>query len=109
MSVAARRSTRTLERMAFVVLFVLAALVAIALDYWTRYWWISVPVPPMLFVTFVLVDVYLIPHPDMHGHGNALWPIAVIFGSPVAFLGAVCGVIGFRWYRRRSLERQDAL
>ena len=98
-----------LERMAFVVLFVLAALVAIALDYWTRYWWISVPVPPMLFVTFVLVDVYLIPHPDMHGHGNALWPIAVIFGSPVAFLGAVCGVIGFRWYRRRSLERQDAL
>jgi len=88
--------------MGFVVLFLLAALVAVGLDYWTRYWFVSVPIPPMLFVAYVLFDVYVLPHPDMHGHGNALWPIAVIFGSPVALLGAICGVVGFRWYRRRA-------
>jgi hypothetical protein len=88
--------------MGFVILFLLSAMVAIGLEYWTGYWFVSVPLPPIFFAALVVFDVYVLPHPDLHGHGNALWPIAVMFGSPVALLGAICGVVGFRWYRRRA-------
>ena len=91
----------SLERMGFVVLFFASSVVAALLDYWTRRWLVAVLVPPIGLAAAIVFDVYVMPHPNVHGHGYALWPIAVIFGSPVALLGAISGVVTLRWYKRR--------
>lgn len=37
-----------------------------------------------------------------------MWPIAIIFGAPVAFLGSVCGVFGARWFKKPGQGGKNA-
>ncbi len=83
--------------MAFLIVFALAFMLVLVLHRKIGRWWVSVSVPVVCFVLFVLFDAYVLPY---RGGGTSMWPIAILFGAPVAFLGGVCGVFGTRWFKK---------
>ncbi len=74
--------------MAFLVLFGLALAAAFILQRTVGRRWLSVIAPVAGFISFVLFDAYVLPY---RGGGASMWPIAVLFGAPVALLGAFLG------------------
>lgn len=60
----------------------------------------AVTVPVVCFVAYVLLDVYALPY---RGGGASMWPIAILFGAPVAFAGGLLGFfIGRRFWKPRQ-------
>lgn len=83
--------------MAFVVIFVLSFVVALALRWFGCLRKLSVLTPPVAFIACILFDAYVLPY---RGGGASMWPVAVIFGAPVALLGALCGTAASGSIRR---------
>jgi len=95
-----RRTILTLERMAFVIIFVLAFILAFVLQFTVKCQWVSITVPVVCFVGFVLFDAYVLPY---RGGGASMWPIAIIFGVPVVVAGGLLGVnVGRRFIKPRQ-------
>jgi hypothetical protein len=90
--------------MAFLVLSGLAFLTSFVL-HWLKGWsWLSILAPVVTFIAFLLFDAYVLPY---RGGGASMWPIAVMFGSPIALLGAIFGVVVARSLKTRG--RDNAL
>ena len=86
--------------MAFVIIFVLAFILAFALQFTVKCQWVSITVPVVCFVGFVLFDAYVLPY---RGGGASMWPIAIIFGVPVVVAGGLLGVnVGRRFIKPRQ-------
>lgn len=75
--------------MAFVILFILGLLISLGLQRWLRSALISLSVPSMGFITYVLFCEFVLPY---GGGGASMWPIALIFGIPVVLTGSACGL-----------------
>ncbi len=75
--------------MTFWILFFVAMAVGAGLKVWTKRTWISIVTPVILFVGYLLFNEYVMPY---RGGGASMWPIAVMFGAPVALIGAIIGV-----------------
>lgn len=75
--------------MAFLIVLVLAFVLALVLQRKFKRQWVSVTVPVVCFVAFVLFDAYVLPY---RGGGASMWPIAILFGAPVAVVGGLVGV-----------------
>lgn len=86
--------------MAFLIIFVVAFILALALQRKGKSLRFSVTVPVVCFVAFVLFDAYVLPY---RGGGASMWPIAILFGAPVVFAG---GLLGFFAGRRFGKPRQ---
>src|SRR3989344_2917403 len=86
--------------MAFVIIFVLAFILAFVLQFTVKCQWVSITVPVVCFVGFVLFDAYVLPY---RGGGASMWPIAIIFGVPVVVAGGLLGVnVGRRFIKPRQ-------
>jgi len=86
--------------MAFLIIFVFAFVLALVLQRKGKRLGFSVTVPVVCFVTFVLFDAYVLPY---RGGGASLWPIAILFGVPVALVGGLLGfLIGHRFWKTRQ-------
>jgi hypothetical protein len=83
--------------MAFVVLFVLSFIAAFALRWIGCLRKMSVLTPPAAFITYILFHAYVLPY---RGGGASMWPIAILFGAPVACLGALAGTAASGSLRR---------
>ena len=91
--------------MAFLILFLLAFVLSLVLHLTIGRMLVSLSVPVVCFVLFVLFDSYVLPY---RGGGASMWPIAIIFGAPVAFLGGVYGVFGARWFKKPGQGGKNA-
>jgi amino acid transporter len=76
--------------MAFLIIFVLAFVLDFVLRRKGRRKWVSIAAPVVCSVLFVLFDAYVLPY---RGGGASMWPIAVLFGAPVAVGGGLLGVV----------------
>ena len=77
--------------MAFLVLFGLAFAAGFILQRTVRRRWLSVAAPVAGFISFVLFNEYALPY---RGGGASMWPLAILFGAPVALLGSFLGALG---------------
>lgn len=84
--------------MAFLIVFVLAFVLALVLQRIGKRLWVSISVPIACFVAFVLFDAYVLPY---RGGGASMWPIAILFGAPVAAVGGLVGALVARRFRAR--------
>ena len=80
--------------MPFVLLFALSFLASAVLQWVLRRVWLSLLVPVLGFVLFILYDEFVLPYA---GGGASMWPIAIALGAPVALLGAVVGLPAGNW------------
>jgi hypothetical protein len=86
--------------MAFLIIFVFAFVLALVLQRKGKRLGFSVTVPVVCFVTFVLFDAYVLPY---RGGGASMWPIAILFGAPVALVGGLLGFLnGHRFWKTRQ-------
>ncbi|HEY0683466.1 MAG TPA: hypothetical protein VGD45_14120 [Steroidobacter sp.] len=85
--------------MNLLILVALASGSAFVLQAWRGSWWLSVCAPVVGFVLWILFDSYVLPY---RGGGASMWPLAILFGTPVAFLGAIFGVM-----LARSIAKDD--
>lgn len=93
------------DNMAFLILFAFAVGTAFILHWLKGWWWLSLSLPAVGFVSFLLHDAYIAPY---RGGGASMWPIAVLFGMPVILLGSVCGVAAARLAKTwRNTKSQD--
>jgi hypothetical protein len=76
--------------MGFLVVLVLSFAVAFGLQLAFRRRSLSVAIPVVLFVGFILLDAYVLPY---RGGGASMWPVAVMLGTPVVLVGAMLGAI----------------
>lgn len=76
--------------MTFLVLFSLALAAGFILQRTVRRRWLSVAGPVAGFISLALFNEYVLPY---RGGGASMWAIAVVFGAPVALLGALLGAI----------------
>jgi hypothetical protein len=87
--------------MAFVLLFALALGIAFVLERIRGWLWLSLSGPVVGFTLFILFDAYVLPY---RGGGASMWPIAILFGTPVALLGAFLGAVAGRSARKARDE-----
>ena len=86
--------------MAFLIIFVVAFVLALVLQHKSKHLGFSVTVPVVCFVAFVLFDAYVLPY---RGGGASMWPIAILFGAPVVLAGGLLGFfIGRRFWKPRQ-------
>jgi len=86
-------------------LFAVAFLVAFALQWFKRWWWMSLSLPTVGFVALILLDEFVLPY---RGGGASVWPLANLFGVPTAIAGSVLGLF-FAWLLRPDRQVRDAL
>jgi len=92
---------------AYVILVVLAVLVGGVLRVVTKNRPVAVLAQVVLFIGLILLDAYVLPY---RGGGASMWPIAVLLGSPVVFLGAALGAfLGPRVMQPRDADDNSAL
>ena len=75
--------------MAFVILFILGLLISLGLQRWLRSGLISLSVPSIGLISYVLLCEFVLPY---RGGGASMWPIALIFGIPLVLTGSACGL-----------------
>ena len=86
--------------MAFLIILLVASVLALVLQRKGKRLGYAVLAPVACFVVFVLFDAYVLPY---RGGGASMWPIAILFGAPVAFAGGLLGfVIGRRFGKPRK-------
>lgn len=88
--------------MAFVIMLLVAFVLAFVLQRNGKRLLYAVSAPVVCVVALVLVDAYVLPY---RGGGASMWPIAILFGAPVAFAG---GLLGFIVGRRLEKQRADS-
>ena len=91
--------------MAFLIIFVLAFVLAFVLQHKGKRPWVSITVPVVCFVLFVLFDAYVLPY---RGGGASMWPIAILFGAPVAAGGGLLGVVIARRFSKSGQGGDNA-
>ena len=91
--------------MGLVGLFVVAFLVAFALQWFKRWWWLSASLPTSGFVALILLDEFVLPY---RGGGASMWPLALLFGVPTAIAGSLLG-LWFAWLFQPDRRVNDAL
>ncbi|KAF0190905.1 MAG: hypothetical protein FD165_2276 [Gammaproteobacteria bacterium] len=80
--------------MGLVLLFIFGFGMAFVLQKTFRRAWVSVIVPVIPFLLFVLFDVFLVQDPAA-GDGSK-WQVAVIMGVPLLLFGAGCALLAVR-------------
>lgn len=80
--------------MGLVLLFVFGFGIAFVLQKTWRRTWVSVLVPVIVFVLFVLFDVLLVQDPA--AGGDSKWQVAVLMGVPALLFGAGCALLALR-------------
>jgi len=74
--------------MAFLIIFILAFVLALVLQRKGERQWVSITVPVVCFVAFVLFNAYILVY---RGGEAEMWPIEILFGAPVALAGGLLG------------------
>jgi asparagine N-glycosylation enzyme membrane subunit Stt3 len=91
--------------MAFLIILLVAFVLALALQRKGKRLGYAVLAPVASFVVFVLFDAYVLPY---RGGGVSMWPIAIMFGAPVAFAGGLLGFIIGRRFGKPSKGEENA-
>jgi hypothetical protein len=81
---------------------VVAFLVAFAVQWFKRWWWLSVWLPTVGFVALILFDEFVLPY---RGGGASMWPLALLFGVPFAIAEAFSGYSSLGYFSRKSERR----
>ena len=84
--------------MVFFILFILGLLISFGLQRWLGITVISLSVPSIGFIGYVLFCEFVLPY---RGGGASMWPIALLFGIPVVLTGSACGL-----FLCRSIEKR---
>ena len=73
---------------AFLIIFILAFVLSLGLQRRGERQWVSITVPVVCLVAFVLFNAYI----SVYRGGEAeFWPIEILFGAPVALVGGLLG------------------
>jgi H+/Cl- antiporter ClcA len=91
--------------MGFVWLLLIAAAIAFGMEVWLKRWWISLLTPVPTYVGYVWLEVNVLPHTG----GFPGWEMVLLNVVPVVLVGAVCGLMLARWFRRSPDRRPNAL
>jgi hypothetical protein len=83
--------------MALLFIALLAFAVSFLLQKKRNQFLLSLSVPVVCFVAFVLFDALVLPY---RGGGASLWPIALMFGVPLILLGSLAGALVARRQNR---------
>jgi len=76
--------------MGLFVLVAMAFFLAFALQGFKRWWWLSLTLPTVGFVALILLDEFVLPY---RGGGASMWPLALLFGIPLAVAGSIFGLV----------------
>ncbi|WP_161811228.1 hypothetical protein [Steroidobacter agaridevorans] len=91
--------------MGLLLLFVASFLVAFALQWFKRWWWLAAPLSSISFAALILLDEFVLPY---RGGGASMWPIALLFGVPTAVAGSLFGLF-FAWLFQPDRDSNNAL
>lgn len=65
-------------------------IVAFALQWFKRWWPLSVLLPTVTLVALILFDEFVLPY---RGGGASMWPLALLFGVPTTIFMSLLGVL----------------